>query len=252
MVQLGGPLKEERRSCLLQGDEGCCNESYDANLIRRFSVASLPKDPPPRWWNMFDGGQDTRRIPPGVQHSGKDGSRILSVCVPSPRFHNTHMDRVGDETSIPQPRNDDRPNIEGYWLVGNNSSQGASSVVQRAHGDASFRSIKPPSTQHPAGGAPITGEGPSRKVSKRKNSSSICRAEYVLRIPRKSQHQSSRHEKEAARAAHTISERQRRLRISAAIKQIGYSLDVGGSKVEILESAAEWIDDAKSKEAEQP
>lgn len=47
--------------------------------------------------------------------------------------------------------------------------------------------------------------------------------------------------------AHTVKERHRRLCISSAIKRITDLLSVHGSKLEILEVAAAWISDVKSK-----
>ncbi|KAL8835364.1 MAG: hypothetical protein Q9170_003353 [Blastenia crenularia] len=106
-------------------------------------------------------------------------------------------------------------------------------------------------THHPRQGVQAFGDESLCKLREQSNNLSISRGESGSRISKKSQSRLTRDDRDviskAAQTAHTVMERQRRSRISNAIRQIAHFLEVHGSKVDTLERAAEWIGDHRAE-----
>ncbi|KAL9028131.1 MAG: hypothetical protein Q9196_003458 [Gyalolechia fulgens] len=239
MVQRSGNVDQ---SILANGDRCGGRKEYDANMIKLFSIAHLPKDPFPQRRDAFNGRWSADRAPFEARSWKADGSTINFDSGPDSLLHEADQAVKRDQPLMPKAGEDSNCGSEGHtFFKGFPNNQCPSSACGIDDGSLAWGvELTPPRHQKRCVQAPR--EDPPRKLRKRNNTPSTRKSEENQSI-------SSVDEKKAL--AHTVKERHRRLRISSAIQQIADLLGVHGSKVEILETAAAWIGDAKSDTVEQ-
>ncbi|KAI4167776.1 MAG: hypothetical protein LQ343_006938 [Gyalolechia ehrenbergii] len=244
MVQSSNFFGSEDQFTLADGDRCGGRKEYDANMIKLFSIAHLPKEPFPQRRDAFSDRWSTDWAPFGAGGWNEDGSTIHFENGPDSLLYEADQALKPDQSLVPIAREDSNCGSEGHTFFKSfPHTQYPSGACRGDEGCLAWGvELTPPRHQKRCVQAP--GADPPRKLRKQDNTSPT-----ITTISEENQSRSSMDEKKVL--AHTVKERHRRLRISSAIKQIADLLGVHGSKVEILETAATWIGDAKSDTVEQ-
>ena len=233
---------------LLENGDAHGNKVYDAGIINSFSIAHLPKDLPDQRRSALHGRRSTPGPVPRAQRRRRNSIKRTPDSWTNPLFCETGLAQHMGGVLAPNLRENNRYISEELASSEHNHvAQPELGIWERSRGNSNY-GVDAGIGQNRRQSSQASSEGAPCELRKQHRASPIFRRNSGARITTKNQSQSALDEKDQkAKMAHTAMERQRRSRISTAIKRIAAFLEIHGSKVEILESAAGWIGDAKSK-----